>query len=103
MNDDLTVDMIIYVTIFSVILLSFGLICWLKGKYWLAVLFPLVSVFRLARPESWWAKQFYANLPEKMNRATLRYAGRSVSNKWLALACFILILALQFLLDTTWF
>jgi hypothetical protein len=91
--------MIIYLTIFSVILLSFGLICWLKGKYWSAALCPLPGAVRLARPESWWARQFYANFPEKMNRATVRYAGRKASNKWLALSTFILLSTASILYD----
>jgi len=103
MNADLTIDAVVYITILSVILVSFGLVCWLKGKYWLAVLCPLPGAIRLARPESWWAKQFYANFPDKMDKATVRYAGRRASNKWLAIAYFILISAIGILMDTTWF
>jgi biopolymer transport protein ExbD/regulator of sirC expression with transglutaminase-like and TPR domain len=103
MSDDLAIDAVVYITILSVIALGFGLVAWLKRKYWLAVLFPWVGAIRLARPESWWARQFYANFPEKMDKATVRYAGRRASDKWLAIACFILASAIGILMDTTWF
>jgi len=53
-------------------------ITWLKGHHllffagWFAGgLVWIIMVFRLARPESWWAQRYYS--PQKMRRALRRY------------------------------
>jgi hypothetical protein len=49
---------------------------WLKGKRRWAVLgaptgWHLIPAFRLAKPDSWWARKYYS--PEKMGRARNRF------------------------------
>jgi hypothetical protein len=56
-------------------------ICFLKGKLiWgvVGLYFPpiaIVTACRLARPTSWWARNRYADQPEKLERAKDRYKG----------------------------
>jgi hypothetical protein len=58
------------------IVLGPSVVCWLKGKRWWAVLgFPTlwhwVPVFRLAKPDSWWARRYYDQ--DKLLRAQQRF------------------------------
>lgn len=63
----------------------------LKGRYALSIigLFvllgipPILAGVRLARPDSWWAKRFYAE--EQLTRAAHRYPGHSRLNDALTL------------------
>jgi hypothetical protein len=58
-----------------------AVICGLKGKWWMIILFPLLGACRLAKPDSWWARRFYN--PEKQARASMRFAtpaGRVMAN-----------------------
>lgn len=56
--------------------------CVYKRNYWAAFLglvFPVVAwvgALRLARPNSWWARQFYGR-GEKMSRAEARFGPRA--------------------------
>jgi hypothetical protein len=46
---------------------------WLVGAHWLTKgVSSWIGMFRLAHPESWWARHFYG--PKKMARAEERYA-----------------------------
>jgi hypothetical protein len=46
---------------------------WLVGASWLTKgISCWIGMFRLATPESWWARHFYG--PKKMARAVERYA-----------------------------
>ena len=53
-------------------------VCWLKGKRRWAVIgffsaWHLVAAYRLAKPDSWWARRFYDDA--KRRRASERFAG----------------------------
>jgi hypothetical protein len=55
-----------------------SVICWLKGKKLWAVfgfitLWHWIPVFRLAKPDSWWATRYYDE--EKLVRSRGRFAG----------------------------
>lgn len=70
-----------------VLLVVFGVpagITWSKGKRaeffagWITVtLVWWITIFRLARPSSWWARRFYG--PGKMQRAIARYGSETAS------------------------
>lgn len=61
----------------AAVLLVPSVVCWLKGKrLWATVGFITawhwIPVFRLAKPDSWWARRYYDD--RKMYRARLRFA-----------------------------
>ena len=67
---------LVIVSIASTIVLGLvpSVICWLKGKRRWAVIgffsaWHIVAAFRLAKPESWWARQFYDDVKLKQSRA----------------------------------
>jgi hypothetical protein len=54
-----------------------SVICWLKGKRRWAVIgffsaWHIVAAFRLAKPESWWARRFYDDV--KLDQSRARFA-----------------------------
>lgn len=54
-----------------------SVICWLKGKRRWAVIgffsaWHIVAAFRLAKPESWWARRFYDDA--KLDQSRARFA-----------------------------
>ena len=68
------------VSAFLVLLVIPGTVTWLKGQrlvffvgFLLAGIIWTVAAFRLARPDSWWARHFYQG--DKLARATRRYSG----------------------------
>jgi hypothetical protein len=59
-----------------VVLFAPSVVCWLKGKrawaFWGFVTWlHWIPVFRLAKPESWWARRFYGD--RKLARAFARF------------------------------
>ena len=60
---------------------TFVIVCFMKGKLIWGVLglylppIAIVTAFRLARPNSWWARNKYADRPEKLERSRNRYKG----------------------------
>jgi hypothetical protein len=60
---------------------TFVVVCFLKGKLILGVLglylppVAIVTACRLARPNSWWARNKYAEQPGKLERSKERYKG----------------------------
>jgi hypothetical protein len=77
-----------------VVTLVLGLLCILKGKVFTAVigLFVLpvlvAGVWRLAKPDSWWARRWYADRPKKLARARRRFGPRYEA-RWNRLKDFI--------------
>ena len=68
------------VSLFMVLIVIPVTVTWLKGQRalvfagFLTVGFVwFIAAFRLARPNSWWARRFYD--PRKQARATARYGG----------------------------
>ena len=60
----------------AALLLGPSVVCWLKGKRLWATLgfitqWHWIPVFRLAKPESWWARRYYDD--EKMRRSRIRF------------------------------
>lgn len=54
-----------------------SIICWLKGKRRWAIIgffsaWHVVAAFRLAKPESWWARRFYDD--GKLDESRARFA-----------------------------
>ena len=60
---------------------TFVIVCFLKGKLIWGVLglylppIAMVTAFRLARPNSWWARKRYDDDPAKLERSRERYKG----------------------------
>ena len=60
---------------------AFVIVCFLKGKLIWGVLglylppIAMVTAFRLARPNSWWARKRYDDDPAKLERSRERYKG----------------------------
>jgi hypothetical protein len=60
---------------------TFVIVCFLKGKLIWGVLglylppLAIVTAFRLARPNSWWARKRYDDDPAKLERSRERYKG----------------------------
>jgi len=60
---------------------AFVIVCFLKGKLIWGVLglylppLAIVTAFRLARPNSWWARKRYDDDPAKLERSRERYKG----------------------------
>jgi len=60
---------------------TFVIVCFLKGKLIWGVLglylppIAIVTAFRLARPNSWWARKRYDDDPAKLERSRERYKG----------------------------
>jgi hypothetical protein len=69
---------ITYVIVWVALIVTPGIVTWLKGRPDFVAAGLLVggivwaiSCWRLAKPWSWWARRFYG--PEKLERARLRY------------------------------
>jgi hypothetical protein len=57
-----------------------SVICWLKGKRRWAIIgffsaWHIIAAFRLAKPESWWARRFYGEA--KLNESRARFAAKA--------------------------
>ena len=71
---------IAYVVALALLLLMPAVITWLKGRpgFVLAGLLVggivwMITMWRLAKPNSWWARRFYG--PRKLEAARARYGG----------------------------
>jgi hypothetical protein len=71
-------DAIIIISIASTVVFGIvpSIVCWMKGKRRWAVFgfftaWHVVAAFRLAKPESWWARKFYDEA--KLAQAKARY------------------------------
>ena len=66
---------------------TFVIVCFLKGKLIWGVLglylppIAIVTAFRLARPNSWWARKRYDDAPAKLERSRERYKGEEKVDK----------------------
>lgn len=76
------VDAAVIVGIASTIVLGVmpSVICWLKGKRRWAVIgffsaWHIVAAFRLAKPESWWARRFYDDA--KLEQSRVRFTSET--------------------------
>lgn len=73
------VHSLVIISIVSTVLLGIlpSCVCWLKGKRRWAIIgffsaWHIIAAFRLAKPESWWARRFYHE--GKLEDARARFA-----------------------------
>ncbi|MBV9594980.1 MAG: hypothetical protein JO147_14430 [Actinobacteria bacterium] len=66
---------------------AFSVVCLLKGKMVFGIVgivfnpLSIVGAIRLAKPDSWWARRFYAQRPKRMARSRSRY-GEKYQARW---------------------
>jgi hypothetical protein len=78
--DDTGGDTPLVIAVFLAISLVQGIVCLVKGKIWTGIfglyfgIFSLVGAFRVARPESMWARRRYAEGSKKMRKSLRREA-----------------------------
>jgi len=52
---------------------AFAIFCFIGAWLGVGTVLGIVGSFRLAKPGSWWARRFYSNDPEKLNRSNERF------------------------------